>query len=133
MKDATPLMVGSGVNGVASPSGCVVIYMQNEQAFARQRGIPMSFLPVFEDIIFIRSVVVINKKSRSIFTKRKEAFNKSVCSQHNGGEPARFYLFVSGVSSGRISLVIIAAIVHKIPRVHAERPIARCVVHVGKS
>ena len=130
---------GAALTGVAvvdrvfRPHSFVVVHVHGHKSRSRLCGIPSCLLTVFEDYEFVGVTAVVYYVCGAALACGFEAVHIRVGGKFHRGEPSGNHFLVGGVARGGETAVVVAAVVHEVPHVHAEIACSelRCIVYVG--
>ena len=108
--------------------------MHYHQSLALGIEVPAFLLHVLQNVVLVMMPRVIHDVNVTIVFKRFHARHLHVFRQFYRFHPSAEHTLVSGIVARSVSVVVIAAIIHQRPTVHAEvRSVGASVVEVGQT
>ena len=120
------------VHSIGFPCHLLIVYMNHQHSFGRSKSIPLAFLVILYNIIFICIGIIDNLVCRTAFAHGSEC-NVGWDIQYDQILPPEEVLLVACISTGSMSVVVVAAIVHQAPTVHTKSIRIVCWIEVGQT
>ena len=122
------------IDHVPCPYIRIIIDMLYEQACIRKSRIITCKLTVLQDIIFVGIALIIDNVGLAHLCKRLHVSHRRVGIKFDGRRPSAHHLLIACVSGRRISIIVVRAIVHQVPRAHTIIiTTVRRVVHIREA